>query len=541
MAPGFLSDVAETDSFGYTYVWARQFAEAVARGVPYPRWLPDSFGGLGSPTFVFYPPLAYGVDALVGEATFGLLSVERRLQLTACVLLWVSGLGMRAWLRGQVAPRVAFWAAAAYMAAPYHLMDHYWRGALAEFSFVAVLPWALLGLRAALRSRTGVPALACGIALVTLAHVPSALLACLTVLPMHALLQAGQGRGRAMALLRCAAGGLLGLSLSAIYLVPALAMQADVSIDQLWLPYYEPVRWLLLLPVAWASRDFMLVVAWLAAGWGVLALGVVVALRRAGRAGSDAVRWGIVTLACIALMAGVVPQFWTLVPFVAKVQFPWRMLGLVEVSGLTTLALAVGHAPARRLALAAALALVLMGPGIVAIGTRAAALQRGSAGFRARFDAVTRQHMPDAAEYLPAGFPADRIANAAGPGPWTLPRGLEATCEPAAPPCRAERLPSGEIRLTLAGAGPVRVSVAQFWFPGWRGAIPGGAAVGVRPGPALRLLELDAPSGAGEILLWRGWSLPERLGLAISLVATVVLALVRWWARADVRGRRQGA
>ena len=541
MAPSLLSGVTASDSFHYTYVWARQFAEAVAQGVPYPRWLPDSFGGLGSPTFVFYPPLAFDVDALVGGATFGLLPVERRLGVTAFVLLWISGLGMRAWLRGQVEPRVAFWAAAAYMAAPYHLMNHYWRGALAEFSFAAVLPWALLGLRAALRFRTGVPALACGIALVTLAHLPSALLACLTVLPMHALSQAGRGKGRAMALLRCAAGGLLGLSLSAVYLVPALAMQAEVSINRLWLPYYEPVRWLLLLPVAWASRDLMLTVAWLAAGWGMLALGVVVVLRRAGRAGSDAVQWGIVTLICIALMAGVVPQFWTLVPFVAKVQFPWRMLGLIEFSALTTLALAVGHAPARRLALTAALALVLMGPGVVAIGARAAALQRGSAAFRTRFHAETERHMPDAAEYLPAGFPTDRIVNAAGPGPWTLPDGLETSCEPAAPPCRAERLASNEIRLTLAGTGPVRVSVAQFWFPGWRGATLGGAAVTVRPGSALRLLQVDAPPGAGEIVLRRGWSLPERLGLAISLVAAVVLALVRWWASADVLDRGRGA
>ena len=199
----------------------------MARGEPYPRWLPDSFGGLGSPAFVFYPPLAFHVDALVAAATFRLLDVPRRLGVTAFVLLWGSGLGMRAWLRGQAGPRVAFWAAAAYMAAPYHLMDHYWRGALAEFSFATVLPLALLGLRAALRSRAGVPALAGGIALATLAHLPSALLACVTVLPMHALWRAGR---RPAALWRCAAGGVLGLALAAAYLVPALSMQSSVSV-----------------------------------------------------------------------------------------------------------------------------------------------------------------------------------------------------------------------------------------------------------------------------------------------------------------------
>ena len=504
MTPSLLSGVTDSDSLRYTYVWARQFAAAVARGELYPRWLPESFGGLGSPTFVFYPPLAFYVDALVREATFGLLPVERRLGVTAFVLLWLSGLGMRAWLREQAEPRVAFWAAAAYMAAPYHLMDHYSRGALAEFSFIAMLPLTLLGLRAALRFWTGVPALAGGIALVTLAHLPSALL-------------------------RSAVGGLLGLALVAVYLVPALTMQGSVSIDQLWLPYYDPIRWLLLLPVAWAGRDLMLIVAWLAAGWGVLALGVVVLLRRTGPAGWDAVLWGIVSLVCIALMAGAVPQFWTLVPFVAKVQFPWRMLGLIEFSALTATALAVGHVPGRWLIIPAGLALALMGPAFMAIGDRAVTLYQDAPAFWTWFRPKVEQHMPDAAEYLPADFPADRIVNAVGTGPWILPRALETTCEPAAAPCRAERMASGEIRLTLPGAGPIRVTVAQFWFPGWHGAIPGGAAVAVQPGSELRVLQLDTLAGVSEIRLRRGWSSAERLGLGISVAAAVVLVLV--WRR----------
>lgn len=527
MAPSLLLGVTDSDSLRYTYVWAQQFAAAVARGELYPRWLPESFGGLGSPAFVFYPPLAFYVDALVHGATFGLLPVERRLGVTAFMLLWLSGLGMRAWLRDQAEPRIAFWAAAAYMAAPYHLMDHYSRGALAEFSFIAMLP--LLGLRAALRSWAGVPALAGGIALVTLAHLPSALLLCLMVIPIYALWQARCSRRPMTALLRSAAGGLLGLALPAVYLLPALTMQGSVSIDQLWLPFYDPIRWLLLLPMAWAGRDFMLIVAWLAAGWGVLALSVVLLLRSAGPAGRDAVLWGIVTLVCIALMAGAVPQFWTLVPFVPKVQFPWRMLGVIEFSALTAAALAVGQAEGRRLMVSAGLALALMGPAFMATGARAVTLHRDAPAFWTAFRPKGEQYMPDAAEYLPAGFPADRIATAVGRGPWTLPRGLDAMCEPAAAPCRAERTASGEIRLTLPGAGPVRVTVAQFWFPGWHGVVPGGAAVAVQPGPELRLLQLDAPAGTSELRLRRGWSSPERLGLGISVAAAAVLVLA--WRR----------
>ena len=42
-------------------------------------------------------PLAFVVDGLLSAATFNLLSVSYRLALSALVLLWASGLAMRAW------------------------------------------------------------------------------------------------------------------------------------------------------------------------------------------------------------------------------------------------------------------------------------------------------------------------------------------------------------------------------------------------------------------------------------------------------------
>lgn len=51
----------------YHYLWAAQFAESLAAGIGYPRWLPDVNGGLGNPTFVFYSPLLYYVAAAPGR------------------------------------------------------------------------------------------------------------------------------------------------------------------------------------------------------------------------------------------------------------------------------------------------------------------------------------------------------------------------------------------------------------------------------------------------------------------------------------------
>ena len=81
------------------------------------------------------------------------------------MLLWLSGAAMQAWLRATVRPTVAFVASLAYMSAPFHLTDHYWRGAFAEFSFFAVMPLLALSIRAAAREWRGVAGVALSYAL----------------------------------------------------------------------------------------------------------------------------------------------------------------------------------------------------------------------------------------------------------------------------------------------------------------------------------------------------------------------------------------
>jgi len=78
--------------------WASQFADQFRAGILYPRWMPDSFDGLGSPAFYFYPPLPFWIDAVVSVITANALSVSYRLAASTIVILFLSGLAMRAWL-----------------------------------------------------------------------------------------------------------------------------------------------------------------------------------------------------------------------------------------------------------------------------------------------------------------------------------------------------------------------------------------------------------------------------------------------------------
>ena len=54
---------------------------------------------------------------------------------------------MQAWLGSAWhLARAALFGALAYMAAPYHLVDHYYRGAYAEFAAYIVLPLVALSI-----------------------------------------------------------------------------------------------------------------------------------------------------------------------------------------------------------------------------------------------------------------------------------------------------------------------------------------------------------------------------------------------------------
>jgi len=98
-------------------------------GTLYPRWFPDSFEGLGSTTFYFYPPLAFWLKGALAALGLG---ASHAVALAATAFSAASGLAMYGWLKDR-ASRPLWWAVI-YMSAPYQLYDFYLRGALAEYA-----------------------------------------------------------------------------------------------------------------------------------------------------------------------------------------------------------------------------------------------------------------------------------------------------------------------------------------------------------------------------------------------------------------------
>ncbi|MBU0493710.1 MAG: hypothetical protein KKA73_11340 [Chloroflexi bacterium] len=137
LSPNFFLEAHDARHSAY---FLMQFDQDVHDGGIPPRWSNDSNYGYGYCVFVLYPPLAF----IVGEALhlLGLGFVDAIKGVYALGFLF-SGLTMYWFARRWLGSGGALVAALIYMVAPYHLVDIYVRGALAEFTAFALFPWAL--------------------------------------------------------------------------------------------------------------------------------------------------------------------------------------------------------------------------------------------------------------------------------------------------------------------------------------------------------------------------------------------------------------
>src|SRR5207302_65715 len=313
------------------------------------------------------------------------------------LVLAASGLTMHAWLRAHVAPLRALLGAFAYMVAPYHLYDIYTRGALAEAAAYASVPLVALALT---RLRAGraqaLPLLAIGYGALLLTHLPSALLVTVFLIAPYVVFEAVDAERRVRFIGLALAGGLLGIGLAAIYLVPALGLLPYASADALSASFYRPENWFFWHVNAGPFGGRMMLIIPVSAAALLLAGAAGVARRR--NASREALFWVALAVVLVILIAGVVPPIWKL-PGLALVQFPWRALVLVEFSVVT--ALAITGPPLRKpLVLAGAASLAVA---YSVLGMLMAHVIGRTWNEQASAATAIRRDYADAPEYLPAG------------------------------------------------------------------------------------------------------------------------------------------
>jgi uncharacterized membrane protein len=127
------------------------FYDGLMTGRPYPRWNAQTNRGFGSPTTIFYPPLTYYLTSAIYAVARDWVLVIKLFYLS---VMTASALAFYPLAR-QLFPRsVSLLATACYTLMPYHLLNHYQRGAFAEcLSFVFIPLMALFLLRLMRESR----------------------------------------------------------------------------------------------------------------------------------------------------------------------------------------------------------------------------------------------------------------------------------------------------------------------------------------------------------------------------------------------------
>ncbi|MEW6126620.1 MAG: glycosyltransferase family 39 protein [Acidobacteriota bacterium] len=130
----------ETHDMAVHFDQMRSFYVGLASGVAYPRWEEDTNRGFGAPTMTYYSPAIYYLTSffykLTGDWRTTLICVVLLIMLASAGALYL-------YARRTLSPVASAMATIIYVIAPYHLIDQYQRGAIAELMSFIWMPLIL--------------------------------------------------------------------------------------------------------------------------------------------------------------------------------------------------------------------------------------------------------------------------------------------------------------------------------------------------------------------------------------------------------------
>lgn len=527
-------------------LWSTNFTDQLWAGAWYPRWLDQMNGGLGSPVFFFYPPLPYYFTALLKPLFHFDPEGWHQLGAAASLAVILSGLSAYSWLRRLSGATAALVAAIVYMSAPYHLaVDLYQRFAFAELWAFVWLPLVLWGAQATVWGNRRAPlGLTLAYAALVLTHLPTAMIFSPVALA-YAIFCAERGR-RVRDTVAVAGAMALGTGLAAVYLVPALATQGNVSFSDMREGQFSYVYHFLFYGPR-PHADFANMMVQQGKYSAVMMIACVAAFVVGGRVLAkpemrQARFWMVSAALVFIMMLPIARPVWDMLPPLQAIQFPWRFNTLLTLTLATLVALWVtaikpGVSWINTLSLVAVCAIVIgqsmptlatylalaASPGEASMDKMQA--QFGSINEEAREKVLAARSGIDVAEYRPGW---------ASPGFYNTPQVLRASL--ARMESSVER---GEGKVAILSRSPRRMVLAvdmpaegwvklpHFYYPGWR-AVTGEAATAlpVRPSTPEGLLEVKAGRDSQTVVLELVASTAEWIGWGISAFSIGLFGLL---------------
>jgi hypothetical protein len=558
-----------------------EFALSLTPDSLYPRWAPHLAYGYGLPYWVFVPPLPY-----VLPLPFWVLGLSLAASLKASVMLMALLYAMGAYLlaRDHLGRPAGVVAAAAYTLAPFALREVLlYGGNYPQYLAIGLFPWLLwsAGRLARGGSWGSIVLTALLVGAVVLSHLfhalvvtPAAMVYCLLI-----WLVVSRAVRR---LAEIAVSFALGLAWTAFFWLPAL-------LEREWTHAVEE-RYLTVSPLTLRfldGREFLALPQPLDAAcanpWVPFALHPVTLLL-AGLGLLALVRWRhcrqVVVVSAFSFAIAAVGVFMTLpqsqwlwlnVPLLAVAEFPWRLLGLVNV-GLAFLAgaacLGASSPPSvvgedqdtgvssgvvqNRMIRAIrdafpvlATVAVWLGAAVYLYPPRPFDHYGEQLADLARYELTTRtiglttlgEYVPRWVDKMPTSSP---LAEALAQGtPWedltkldpdSLPDGARAV--------HVSRTAASDT-YELKTSQPFQARLRTFYFPGWQAELDG------RPAPIVvesstGLITVSIPAGTHTLRLWFGNTPLRTVSDGVSLITIAVLAVAslwRGWRRMSARPR----
>ena len=347
--PVLLHGLAAGDDFQFHLLSWLDAQQNWKHGIAYPHWAPNANYGAGEPRFIFYPPLTWMLGAALGS----LLPWKLVPPMMLFVLLAATGFATRTLARERVADAPAALAGCIAILSGYALYTAYARAAFAELAGGFWVPLLLMfalrdrrpeapGWRRALDGST-VP-LALVVAGAWLSNVPVGIMASY-LLAFVAVVVAIVARS-VFPIVRAGVATVLGLGLTGCYLLPAVWEQRFVNPGEITdIPLFRIENHFLF---PW-HIDPVLSVHGVGLGFIVFLLAIpvmsvvafVVRTRGCRSENRGWIALGVLPFVVLLLHLPVSEVIWRYAPRLRFMQYPWRLMLLLEAPTGIFLAAAV--------------------------------------------------------------------------------------------------------------------------------------------------------------------------------------------------------
>lgn len=524
--PLILMGAQSGDNLYFNLSWGSGFTGQLLGGELYPRWLIDMNEGAGSPVFFFYGPLPYYLMAPAALFCQG-CGFNVVVGITEWLILVLSGLTFYVFARRHAGPRASAIGSVLYALMPYHFfVDLLARQAIGETTAYIWMPLVLYFVKKIKDDRYSVVGFAFSYSFLILSHLPSALLFSMFLL-LYAASSAYQNRspGQFYVFL---SGVFLGVALAGIYIVPALLSQDYISAGEWSKLGYQYHQWFFLDGITSPGPQLSdgLFMIFLTATVVFLRVWFIAFRQHEERERISLLVWPLFVAGVWFLMTPASRFLWELLPFLQKVQFPWRVAIVLDLAVAMTFVLALRDIPAgmnRQFVFTSSLAAALLALTAILSAANFAGgweLSR-NAEVQEKFQNVISMGF-DASEYIPASvklsqaevFESLKSVPKVG---WDAGNGR----------VNVVQWKARKIILDVDLSAETSLIVRQFHYPGWRAWIADGdVALEIMPSDSTGLLKLVAPPGQYRLELELGRLWQETVGAAISGAGLLIVLLL---------------